>query len=144
MALNENEKYAEVEVADRGHGRVDPSSLQVKKFAVGSGVAAQDALPAGTPVAYNTSLNQWVPWDANGSNGSDEIRGILFPDAIDLDATDEVLGVVMLSGKIHYEEILAAVEERAVEVEADLQSELRDASKLRDHGILVYGLTQTR
>lgn len=144
MALGDNELYAETPVADRGNGRVDPSSLQVKKFAVGSGVAAQDTLPAGTPVAYNTSLNQWVPWDANGSNGSDEIRGIVFPAEVVLDATDEVLGVVMMSGKIHYNEILAAVETRAVEVEADLQTELRDASKLRDHGILVYGLTQTR
>jgi hypothetical protein len=144
MATLSNELWADVDLGDRSE-RVDIHASQVKLLAPGAGndIDPNIGLPAWTPMAFNTALNFWAPWDANGGNGTDEIRALL-TEATVLDDVDEVHAVLMLTGKIHYQQILDAVEERAVEVEADLNTELRDASKLRDHGILVYGLTQTR
>jgi len=123
-----------VSTAGRGSAkRVWPTSIQPKTFASGSGTIA-----AGTPVAYNTSLNQWVPFVNAGANGAGTCKGIAWPDAIVLSAGGEVIGQVMMEGKIHFDDIVIAW----TNVLANIQTMAR--SGLRDIGILVYGLDQVR
>ena len=138
MALGDNELFETNDLGDRSH-RVEAHVIQPKTF----GTAASNAtLPPLTPVAFNSSTGKWAAWDANGSNDTDTMRGLVWPDEIVLDATDDTQGNVMLAGKVHYAALLAAVEERAVEVAADLATELKSGP--RDKGIFVYGLVDVR
>lgn len=138
MALVDNEQFTENDLGDRSK-RVTADVLQPKEFA---SVGAEEELPVLTPVSINTATGKWAAWDANGSNGLDQMEGLVWPDPITVKTSGEVLGTVMLAGKVHYEDVLAAVEDRAVEVEADLQTELRSGQRSR--GIMVYGLSQVR
>lgn len=137
MALDPNELFSTVSRGDI-QPRAVIEAIQPKDFAGGAGDDLTDPLPALTPVAKNTSTGKWAPWDANGGNGLDVCRGFT-SEEVQLKNGVEVIGNVIMRGKIHYEDILAAVEARGVEVEADLLTELA-TTVLRDAGILVYGL----
>jgi len=82
--------------------RVDPKRILPGLFATGSGTLAKL-----TPVAFNTSTLQWVPWDADGANSTDAIRGFVWPDALTLDASDEVIGNILREGLVHFGDLPA-------------------------------------
>jgi len=110
-------------------------------FAADAGAATVE-LVAGTPVAFNTSTNLWVPWVQGGSNGIDIISGIVWPDSITILATGggEVIGSVMRRGEIHYEDFqLLAAQGTAAQLITALQ-EGGSAAALRTLGIDVKGL----
>jgi hypothetical protein len=69
---------------------------------------------------------------------SDIVRGFVYPDDIELDDTDDVLGQVMMAGRIHYDDIV--LPDGAVE--AQLKEALRDGP--RALGLIIEGLTQVR
>lgn len=131
MALNPNEQFASNSVDAKL--RVEAHTIQPKKFGSGSGTLA-----VLTPIAFNTSTNVWVVWTNGGANGTGTIGGFVWSDDVVLDSDEEVLGNVLLEGKIHYDDIVLP----GGELEADLQTALR--SGLRDKGIIVQGLTQFR
>lgn len=131
MALNPNEQFASNSV--NAKLRVEAHTIQPKKFGSGSGTLA-----VLTPIAFNTSTNVWVVWTNGGANGTGTISGFVWSDDVVLDSDEEVLGNVLLEGKIHYDDIVLP----GGELEADLQTALR--SGLRDKGIIVQGLTQFR
>ena len=137
MALDPNELFATVDRGD-SQPRMVIEALMPKDFAGGAGADLTDPLPVLTPLAKNTATGFWAPWDANGANGLDVCRGFS-AEEIQLKNGVEVIGNVVMRGKIHYDDILAAVEARAIESEADLLTEL-GLTVLRDAGILVYGL----
>lgn len=88
-----------------GSGAVKP-----KTFAP-NGAASTLELPVGTPVAYNTSTNKWVPWvnaAQPGTNGTSTVQGFVYPDPVTIEATggDDVLGQVMLRGSVHYDDVV--------------------------------------
>jgi len=124
-------------VATAGKGsqkRVWPSVIQPKTFAGGSGTIA-----AGTPVAFNTSVNQWQPYVNAGANGTGTVKGIAWPDDIVLNAGGEVIGQVMMEGKIHFDDIVVAWTNTL----GNIQTMARSGG-LRELGIFVYGLDQVR
>lgn len=137
MALDPNELFSTVSRGDT-QPRCEIEAVQPKDFAAGAGDDLTDPLPAMTPVAKNTSTGKWAPWDANGGDGLDVCRGLL-AEELQLKTGVEVIGNVVMRGKVHYQAILDAIEARGVEVEADLDVELLTTA-LRDAGILVYGL----
>lgn len=114
--------------------RVEPTVLQPKTFAAGTA-----KLPQLTPMAFNTSLNLWVPWDADGVNGADAIRGFVWPNEVQLVDGKEVLGQMMLMGRINVNDINLS-KTPGPEILADLKDELR--ANVRDRGIIVEGLDQ--
>ena len=114
--------------------RVEPTVQQPKMFAGGTA-----KLPQLTPIAFNSSLRLWVPWDADGVNGSDSIRGFVWPNEVQLVADEEVLGVVMLLGRVHVDDI-NLTKTPGPETLADLKIELR--ANVRDRGIIVEGLSE--
>jgi hypothetical protein len=136
MALTDGELFSESDGAT-GPLRVIPTKIMPKQIAATAIVLAKL-----TPMAYNTATNEWAPWDANGANDLDTIRGYLMEE-VEIDAADSQIANIMLAGTIHYEDILAAVEANGVEVEADLQTELRSAVQ-RGMGIFIEGLTQVK
>jgi hypothetical protein len=138
MALDANELFSSVTVSDNAHG-VEAHVVHPKTFAVFTG---GDELPVLTPVAYNTSLNQWVPWTNGGANGAGTICGFVFPNIVSLLNASEVLGNVIMAGKIRYADIAAAVAERGVESEANLKTALRSGP--RALGLYVQGLDMVR
>jgi len=117
----------------------DPGSVLVKRFAA---VGAAPEYAVGTPVTINTSTGKWQVWDSNGSNGTNEIHGFVYPDKIQTHATLEVHGQVLTKGQIHYADIWAVVEALGVEVEADLKTALRTGP--RGLGLAIQGLDQVR
>jgi len=103
-------------------------------------------LPRNCPVAYNTSLNKWVPCDPDGStNGVEDIRGFVWPEAITLNASNDVTGTIMVEGTINVADINTAAI-LAVLGEADFTTNLKgqlgsgSVPTLRELGIIVEGL----
>lgn len=101
-------------------------------------VTGGPTLPLGTPVTYDTSAAKWKVWTDGGANGTGTIRGLVWPEAIVLDATEDVIGQVMLEGRAHYEDIALP----SGEDQADLDAALRVGDpSLRELGIHVEGLS---
>lgn len=126
MALGDNELFS----SNDGRGsseRVVPTSIQPKKFATGAADIPRLAI-----VAYNTSTGFWVPWVDGASNGAGVMKGLVWPDIIELDSSDEVLGHVMLRGKVHHDDVALNGE-----AQADVTAELQEFA--RDLGIDVQG-----
>lgn len=96
--------------------------------------AGAELLAVGTPLAVNTTTNKWVLWDSDGTNGTDTIRGFVYPDAVQLHATNDVIAPVFVRGVIKYDAIVLP----AGEAENDLKAALRVG--LKDLGIDVQGL----
>lgn len=120
MALADNELFSENSVPALKRARAD--HVIPARFALGVGTIA--VLQA---VAYDTALGYWAPWDANGANGRDVIGGFLWDHEITLDADEEVLGVVMVAGEVHVDDI-----ELGVETLADLKLALADDARQRN------------
>lgn len=127
VAYGTNEQYASSTQGKRL--RVQPTVIQPKTFAAGSGTLA----PL-TPVAYNTSTNKWVVWTNGGANGTGTIKGFVGLDAVVLDAANEVLGNVILGGIIHYEDIVLPSGESAGNLKTALTGTVRQL------GFTVQGL----
>lgn len=130
MALNPNELFAENTRA--APKRIFPEWSQPKKFAAGSGT-----LLAGTLVAYDTTANTWKPWTQGGANGTGDMQGILWPDDVTLDSDEEVLGMVMLTGHAHRDDIALNGE-----AQADVDAELKSSARVL--GIHIQGLAGVR
>lgn len=98
-------------------------------------------------VSINTSgltgnphvLAEAVQGGSNEDNGTNLIKGFVWPDPIVLDPSGEVLGQVVLGGRIHYDDIplVAGVYDR-VELELALRTQAREL------GYIIEGLSQFR
>jgi hypothetical protein len=128
MATNQPELFSSA--AGVGSGlRALAETTQPRLFATGSGTLAKL-----TPVAFNTSTLQWVPFDEGGSNGTGTIRGFVWPDAVVLDGSDEVIGNIMLAGKVHFDDLPVRTTVDANGTAAGWNAALRAA---QDYGLIV-------
>lgn len=84
--------------------RFAPTTVAVKKFAVAGAIKT---LPVGTLLAYNTSTLGYVEWATGGANGTGIPRGLVYPDPIEVTTAGEVLGNVMMRGKVHRDAIVS-------------------------------------
>ena len=128
MAQNANQQFR----SDVGAGsgiRIFPESVQPKSFAAGSGTLAR-----GTPVTYNTSTNFWSVFQNGGANGTGTIQGFVADD-ITLNASDEVTGNVMLTGRIHLSDIPIVSGYNLAQLRTAIV-----ASLVRSKGIIVEGM----
>lgn len=129
------------------HPEKDRTVCTRSRSVVFDGEAGGPTLPRNCPVAYNTSLNLWVPWTKAGSNDTATIRGFVWPADITLDASDEVIGTILVEGTLNVgdcttDEIIAACNGSAVtrgDIEGAIQS--NDPS-LRSLGIFIEGLDE--
>lgn len=127
MAFGPNELFTSNTVAAKL--RIFSTSTQPKTFAVGA-----ITLALGTPVAFDIVAKTWKVWADAGADETNIIRGFIWPDAVKLDAADEVLGNVILRGRVHRDDVPIPAGEN--------QSDLDDAMSagLRDRGIIMEGL----
>lgn len=132
MAYNANELYKSAS-GTNPFPRCEPRTIQPKTFASGSGTL--DPL---TPVAFNTSSNKWVVWANGGANGAGTIKGFVGFDAVVLDSDEEVLGNVILEGKLHLDDIPVP----SGQTLSNLKIALRSGP--RDLGLIIQGLDQVR
>lgn len=128
MAFGDNELFTSNTPANKL--RVFSRSTQPKTFAVGA-----VTLLKSTPVAFDTVSNTWKVWANAGANEVNLIRGFVWPDDIVLDAADEVLGQVMLAGRIHAADVALPAGETQNNLDAALKAGLRERT-----GIIVEGL----
>jgi hypothetical protein len=134
MALNANELYASS--SKDPFPRIKSVHQYPKKI---TAIAAASLLAVGTPMAYDSDNDQWVVWSNGGTvTGADTIRGFLYPIPVQTHASDQVLGMVMVAGEIHYDDIVLPSGETA----ADLKTAIR--ANLAARGLYVTGLTQVR
>ncbi len=71
---------------------------------------------------------------------SNEIHGFVWPDAVTLDSDEEVLGQVMLAGRIHYDDIPLVA---GVYTQGVLAAGLKEG-QVRNAGFIIEGLTGFR
>lgn len=132
MAYSANQQFQSAN--GKGSGlRAFPDSVQPKTFASGSGTLA-----ALTPVAFNTSTSKWVIYASGGANGTGTISGFVWPDAVVLDGSNEVLGNVMLGGRIHLDDIPIVSGYTLAQLKASLISDARS------RGFIIEGLADFR
>lgn len=135
MALDPREVYAST--TQGAAKRIYPTANHVKEFATGTGT-----LLPGTVIAFNSSTNKWVPWANGGANDTGTPRAIVWPEAITLNASNEVNGVVMMAGRAHASDL---IDQATGNLSANLTAALRvGTTSLRQFGILIDGLTQIR
>lgn len=133
MAYDERELY---DSADKdAFPRIGPKRVLPCTFGTD---AAETELAVGTPVAFDEANFVWVAWSASGTGDVDEIKGFIYPDALQLSATGEVIGQVMVEGDIHYDDIVLPDGESAT----DLREALRTDCLAR--GLVVRGLSKIR
>lgn len=132
MAYDDNQLFASGSYDP--YPRIKPVHQYPKTFAAGTA-----KLAVGTPVAFNSSTKQWDVWSATGTNGLDEIRGFVYPEAIQQVSGKEVLGVVMMAGEIHYDDIVLP----SGESESNLKAALR-VDAVRERGLWITGLDEVR
>lgn len=87
-----------------------------------------------TPMAVHATTGKWAVWANAGSNNLNIISGFLL-EATQTDATNEVLAVMILAGKIHFSDIPIP----SGETEANLKTALR-AVTTREKGFDIEGL----
>jgi hypothetical protein len=114
--------------------RIGPEHMISGTFAIDSGAAE---LAPGTPLAYDEANFAWVVWSASGTGEVDEIKGFVV-DAVQLSATYQVIGQIMVSGMIHFDDIPVPTGESS----ADLRQACRTDCLSR--GLIVQGLTDVR
>lgn len=69
---------------------------------------------------------------------TNKVKGFIWPDAVVLDSDEEVIGNVLLEGKVHYDDITLPAGETA----ANLKGALRNGP--RTEGLIIQGLDQVR
>lgn len=99
MAYTANELYNETVQAKEL--RFAPTAMEPKSI---DGLAGAPLLAAGTMMGFDTAANFWVPWDPAGIVGEDVCRGFLL-NAVQTDATSEVIAVIMLAGTLHRDDV---------------------------------------
>ena len=118
MALNANELLSSASKA--AALRFFPTSVQPKVFDPGAA-----AIPKGTMVATLTATGFLVPFVSGAADGSEVMVGFAWPDDVALDAADEVLGQVMMEGRLHVDDIISTVTVPAgLETPAEIKAEL--------------------
>lgn len=141
MALESNELFSTTSRVP--HPRLQAEKTKPVDIQTSAGA---ELLPIGTPMAFDTGTNLWTQYDQAGMNGENVISGILYGEAIQLSASDEVQGTVLIVGEVDRDDINTAAI-RAVLAgspsEAQLDTALRAAS-LREKGIIVRNLTQVQ
>jgi hypothetical protein len=132
MTLNDNELYSSA--SQNAYPRIQSEQQHPHKFGP---VASAPELEVGTPVAFDHDNDRYLVWSSGGTvTGASTIVGFIFPLPVQLHATEEVLGVVMERGEIHYDDIVLPDGED----EDALKAEIRDNCMKR--GLRVVGLTQ--
>lgn len=105
--------------------------------------AGAELLGPGVPVGQRTSDQKWFHWDPAAVDGTEVIRAFVAPvaengpettDGVQLDATNDVLGVVMWEGKIHISDVDLTHAGNQTQFEAEARS-----GNLRAWGIDVLG-----
>jgi len=114
--------------------RVEPGTIQPKLI---DNIAGGPTLAKLTPMAFNTSTKKWVVWDQDGTNGASVVRGFIWPDAVVTDATDDVIGQLLLTGKIHFDDLPAMATVDGAATAAGWNQAMRDA---QTYGLLVEGI----
>ena len=129
MALGTNELFSSA--TQDPFPRIKPVHVFSKTI---SAITGGPELGVGFPLAFNTSTNKWVPWTTGGVNGTGTIRAFVYPDAIQSDATDDVLGQIMIAGDIHHDDVLVP--------SGETQNNLTIALKagLSERGLYVTGI----
>ncbi len=120
----------EATVAEFGGGLSDANDGVTITF---SGSLAQQDVQVTADFAALTGAAHVLSTDTAGT--SDRIDGFLWPDDLVLDSDEDVLGQVMLRGRIHVGDIVLP----ATETQGSLEAALRD-QQVRDSGIIVEGL----
>lgn len=129
MALK-NENLGRIETTFDRRPRMVVKHSGVRTF---SEAAGGPTLKIATPVYRDTAdANQWKVW-----TNTQLIEGFVAHADVVLDASDQVLGNVMLVGDIHRDDVILP----SGETQGNLDTALR-ATTLRDRGILVRGLDQ--
>lgn len=135
MALITNEQYQ-----SNTPNTVPPVDAHVIQPKVLEADAAAPTLQRLTMMAFNTSTGFWGAWDPAGINGLDDFKGLLWPDEVDLDAADEVIAQMLISGRVRREDVVVSPSVTATSGQID--DELR--AKARNLGIYVQNLTEVR
>lgn len=72
------------------------------------------------------------------ATGGSTVKGFVWPEAVVLDSDEEVMGIALLEGEVHYSDIVLP----AGETESVLQAALRAGA--RTQGLVISGLTLVR
>lgn len=133
---------------------IESTHNKVVKFKTGS-----LTLPVGTALAFNEDSELWEPWNPTAAATAGDgflgvIRAFVYPEPIVLNASGEVLGVVMFGGRIGYADIVkdvtynpgytaailkAAIQGKWASVHAEVAAYAAtgNANTLRANGIIV-------
>lgn len=149
-AIDHDAAAAAIQSALEALGGIDVGDVTV--FDVGGGLASNDGVAVilfrGTLTYTNPTVSATYSLTGTdhtlatviagaSANGMNVIRALVWPDAIQLSASGEVLGNVMMAGQAHYDDIVLP----SGETQSDLAAALK--SGLRERGITIKGLAGT-
>lgn len=107
--------------------------------------AGSPLLLKGLAMAQHDTTGVWEPYSQGGLNDLGTMRAFLYED-VQADATDDVLGVAMIRGELHRDDVNTAAlraQMTGAPSEANIDAALRGGTPtLRELGLDVRGLTQ--
>lgn len=130
---NDNELFTSV---DRDpFPRIKPDHAYPKTLGP---IATAPELEVGTPMAYDTDNDYWIVWSATTTGDAETIRGFIYPEPVQTHASNEVMGIVMVAGEIHFDDIILPT--------GEAKGDLRTACRSGPHekGLYIRGLRAVR
>lgn len=118
-----------------------PGSVVTRTFTeLAQESGADRVLAVGTPMVLDNAAGntgQLRPW-VDGDGGTRSIVGFVYPRPVTVPAANEKLGVVMMKGKIHVDDVVTPTGQTL----ATLQTALKEEG-LRYAGLVIDGLAET-
>lgn len=139
MALEKNALFSSATEGAYLRLMPDENGVGTAVFAATGGGA--ETYVHGTAVTWATT--GWTVWDGTASGSATAIYGFVYGDDVVTDTTNDVVGVVMTAGEIHYADALAVnVTDGAYGNQAQLEAALQSIT-MRERNLRTVGLTGT-
>lgn len=126
----------ELNITNDGVGSVKRAEGLLKPATLASGTGKIESL---TPMAFNTSTNHWVVYDADGSNGTNTIKAFMGPAGATLDSSGEIIAQLYFDGTLHRDDIPVVTARYS---QAQLDTQLK--SGVRELGFNIQGVEDFR
>lgn len=99
---------------------------------------------AGTVMGYITANDTWTPWTDGAVDGSQVVKGILWPEDAVMNGTDDKVANILVKGRVHFNDLVAHTFVQGVDTAEYAALKVNLETESRPAGIYVEGAENWR